>query len=197
MKHAQGYAEGFPAGVTLGIDIGSGGGLPGLVLAWTHADMEWLLVDGRKKSIDFLTGAIEELGLVARVTAHQLRLEEFGRLEQHRGVHQLVVARSFGPPAVVAECAAPLLAPGGRLLVSEPPPPGVAATGSDPSAPAVPRGDETSPSRWPADGLELLGMRPGHRWVHEGSTYQAIEQVSPCGDRYPRRVGIPTKRPLF
>jgi 16S rRNA (guanine527-N7)-methyltransferase len=91
-----------------------------------------------------------------------------------------VVVRSFGPPAVTAECGAPFLRVGGLLVVSEPP----AEEG------------KALEERWPADGLAPLGLEPAERWT-EPFTYHASRQVTPCPDRYPRRVGIPTKRPLF
>ena len=90
----------------------------------------------------------------------------------------LVTARGFGPPAVTAECAAPFLVLGGQLLVSEPPE-------SDPD------------SRWPAAGLALLGMNLDQVTSPTPAHYAVIDQGERCPDRYPRRVGIPVKRPLF
>lgn len=89
-----------------------------------------------------------------------------------------MVARGFGPPAVTAECAAPLLAEGGRLTVSEPPEP-------PPDRP-----------RWPPEGLAELGLALGPEW-HVPFHYRSFVQVERCPDRYPRRVGVPAKRPLF
>ena len=105
------------------------------------------------------------------------RAEVLGRSPAHRGRYDLAVARSFGPPAVVAECGAPLLIPGGAAVISEPPG-GV-------------------PSRWPAEGLALVGMRAGAQVVAGDATFQVLHQEEPCPDRYPRRVGVPSKRPLF
>ena len=105
------------------------------------------------------------------------RAEELGRQEELRTAFDLVVARSFGPPAAVAECAAPFLATGGHLLVSEPP-------------------DREVSDRWPEEGVSKVGL--GHpRLVVEGSRFALLTQVSQCPDRYPRRTGIPVKRPLF
>ena len=93
-----------------------------------------------------------------------------------RAAFDLVVARSFGPPAVVAECAAPFLRVGGRLAVSEPP------TGED---------------RWPPAPLAELGLEATERRDVGGAHVQLLRQTAPCPDRYPRRTGVPTKRPLF
>lgn len=115
--------------------------------------------------------------------ARAQRAEEAGRDPELRATFDLVTARGFGPPAVVAECAAPFLRPGGLLVVSEPPA-GEAA-------------------RWPAAGLAPLGLEPvGPPLTLEvGSgqtgTYQVLHQRIACPERWPRRTGIPAKRPLF
>jgi 16S rRNA (guanine527-N7)-methyltransferase len=157
------------------LDLGSGGGLPGLPLALTWPHTEWVLLDGSTVRAAFLGEAVSSLGLEGRVAVVATRAEEAGR-GPLRGIFDLVVARSFGPPAVTAECAAPFLRVGGRMLVAEPP------------------GGE--PDRWPAEGLRLLGMVIGDR----GSTptaYQFIVQDQECPSRFPRRTGVPAKRPLF
>ena len=117
------------------------------------------------------------LGCSARVRVVAERAEVVGRDGAHRSTSPLVVARSFGPPAVTAECAAPLLATGGLLVVSEPP-------GGD-------------GARWPVAGLALLGAVPERVFHTTKGTFQLIRQASPCPERYPRRVGVPAKRPLF
>jgi 16S rRNA (guanine527-N7)-methyltransferase len=105
------------------------------------------------------------------------RAEEAARAPQWRGSFDVVTARSFGPPAVTAECAVGFLRIGGALLVSEPPDP--------------------HPERWPADGLARLGLIaepvPGTASAHL-IRLRTSEAVDP---RWPRRVGIPRKRPLW
>jgi 16S rRNA (guanine527-N7)-methyltransferase len=165
------------------VDLGSGAGVPGLVLA-TRWETSFLLVDAHRRRAAFLTEAIRELELTGRVAVAAVRAEELGRTPAVRGTFQLATARGFGRPAVVAECAAPLLAVGGRLVVSEPPP------------------DVTrSADRWPSPGLEKLGMAGlGMREVHHpGREYHFVIAVQElvCPPRFPRRVGIPAKRPLF
>jgi 16S rRNA (guanine527-N7)-methyltransferase len=91
------------------------------------------------------------------------------------GTFELVTARSFAPPAPTAECAARFLAIGGTLIVSEPP---------------------GAPPRWDDAGLESLGLRKGAS-VRVDATYQVITKVAETPTLYPRRTGIPAKRPLF
>ncbi len=169
------------------LELGSGGGLPGLVLAVEDRDLRLVLLDSAHRSADFLSWAVEELGLSARVEVVNARAEELGREKRYRGCFAAVVARSFGPPAVTAECAAPFLQVGGRLIVSEPPGED-AGTSGDLSCPTV--------TRWPVEGCRKLGLVPEVGLRHEFG-FAVLRQASQCSDRYPRRPGIPAKRPLF
>ena len=176
--HALGFAEaagGRPAGPA--VDLGSGGGVPGLPLALLWPTSQWVLLDAGERRTAFLAEAVATLRLSDRVTVVRGRAEEVGRQPDRRAGHALVVARGFGPPAVTAECGAGLLAAGGRMVVSDPPA-GV-------------------PGRWPAEPLVSLGLAVGPLVHAEGGSYQVLIQDAPCPARFPRRPGIPAKRPLF
>ena len=112
------HALAFGTVASPALDLGSGGGLPGLVLAEADPDSTWVLLDSRSRSVVFLREAVATLGLGDRVEVLEARAEDAGRALSHRGRYHLVVARGFAPPAVTAECAAPLLVAGGRLVVS-------------------------------------------------------------------------------
>ncbi len=161
------------------LDLGTGGGLPGLVVAQRMTRATVTLLDGRTQRAQLLSRFVDELGWAHRVRVVAARAEEAGRDVHFRGQFDLVVARGFGRPGVTAECAAPFLRPGGWLVVSEPP-----ADGS---------GDA---ERWPAAGCLLVGLAP-RRTLALPWSFALLEQVTPCPERYPRRVGIPGKRPLF
>jgi len=176
-RHALGFAAGWEDLPPLALDLGSGGGVPGLVLAVEYPTLSVCLVDSRERSTDWLTEAVRSLGLSNRVAVVRARGEELGRDLQWRAQVPMVVARGFGPPAVVAECGAPLLVTGASMVVSEPPTPDA--------------------SRWPRAGLGELGLGLGRRWAHGGSHYQELVQLAPCPERFPRRVGVPAKRPLW
>jgi 16S rRNA (guanine527-N7)-methyltransferase len=160
-----------PAG--LSIDLGSGGGLPGLVLAAAQPDREWVLLDANHRRTEYLTDAVRRLGMTnVQVTCQ--RAENAGR-GTLRGRAQLVTARGFASPAPTAECAAPLLSVGGVLIVAEPP---------------------GAPARWPASGLAMVGLIEDTAIV-DPVALRRFRQVTICDERFPRRVGIPGKRPLF
>src|SRR5205085_3530969 len=125
-----------------GLDLGSGGGLPGLVLAMAQPDLEVVLLDANLRRMSFVGEAVATLELTRRVTVVRARAETSGRDPSCRGSFDLVVARGFGRPAVTAECGAPFLRTGGLPVVSEPP-------------------EEAEPAAgWPAPPPAELGLRP-------------------------------------
>jgi 16S rRNA (guanine527-N7)-methyltransferase len=162
------------------LDLGSGGGLPGLVLARYRPELELTLLEARQRACRFLRDAVAELGL-AGVVVVEARSEEAAHRPELRERFDAVVARSFGPPAVTAECAVGFLVPGGRLVVSEPPMEDGAAAPSP---------------RWPAEGLAGLGFGAAVRSGGPGAGFVSLTKVRADG-RWPRRVGIPAKRPLW
>ena len=119
IDHALGFVQTFES--SLGrppysvLDLGSGGGLPGLVLHQAWPETEVVLLEANERRVEFLkselarsgangplaAGPVEVVRGRAEAVAHQIRYRE--RFEG-------VSSRSFGPPAVVAECGAPFLA---------------------------------------------------------------------------------------
>ena len=187
IEHALGFlgaaVSAAPSGFRLDdgqvLDMGSGGGLPGLVLAASRPGLEIVLLDANLRSTSFLSEAVEALDLAHRVSVVRARAETSGRDAARRGRFDLVVARGFGRPAVTAECGSPFLRVNGRLVVSEPP------------------ADKLEPgSRWPPAALAELGLRPLELRRDEFA-YQVLVRDRPCPDAYPRRSGVPAKRPLF
>ena len=178
IEHAAGFiqAVGEPHPTRV-VDLGSGGGVPGLVVAGAWPGARVFLLDSSERRALFLAQAVAALGLSARVVVGHARAEDAGRDPAWRAQADVVLARSFGPPGVTAECAAPLLAVQGRLVVSEPP--------------------DGDGERWPAARLAELGLRPAGRFEQSFSRFQVLRQDRLCPPAFPRRVGVPAKRPLF
>lgn len=176
IAHSLAFAAMVLAPPCRAVDLGSGAGVPGLVLALSWPQTRWLLLDANERRSAFLRQAVTSLDLQGRVEVVTERAEFVGRDPAWRGTADVVVARAFGPPAVTAECATPLLRLGGALVVAEPP--------------------GGAPARWPSDGLRLLGLVADGRLI-EPVALQRFRLETPCPDRFPRRLGVPAKRPLF
>ena len=116
-----------------------------------------VLVDSNDRRTEFLSTVIAGLGSEADVEVLRARVEDAGRVSALREQFDLVTSRSFGAPAVTAECGAPFLAVGGLMIVSEPP-------DADPGS-----------ERWPSAGLAQLGLQPSTRVrFNEAFGYQVL-----------------------
>ena len=146
-----------------GLDLGSGGGVPGLVLAERYPTVAWVLVDNQRRRTSFLARVVAELGWVGRVTVIRAPAEELAHDDTHRGRYDVVTSRSFGPPATTAEIAAGFLAEGGRLAVAEPP-----------------AWDER---RWPAEPLRRWGLE---RRSSDGEPVAVFERTGALDGATPR-----------
>jgi 16S rRNA (guanine527-N7)-methyltransferase len=162
------------------LDLGSGGGVPGLVLALHWPEAHGVLLESQQRRCAFLERAVAQLGLVERVTVRCGRAERLARDPGLRGTADLVVARSFGRPAVTAECAVGFLRGGGRLVVSEPPA-GTADVGE----------------RWPTDGLAHFGLGAAVPVRSKDAGAVVMTMEGPPDDRWPRREGRPAKSPRW
>ena len=105
------------------------------------------------------------------------RAEDAARREEWRGRLACVVARGFGAAAVTAECGVGFLAPRGELVVSEPP-------GGD-------------AGRWDTAGLARLGLSGPEMVVTAGVAVARLRRDGPLDERWPRRSGVPARRPLW
>lgn len=160
------------------LDLGSGAGVPGLILLALWPRATGVLLDARRRRCSFLESAVGALDLVDRVSVACGRAEELARDQEFRGRFELVVARGFGVPATTAECGIGFLERGGRLAVSEPP-------------------GEPDPTRWPKEGLAELGLLGPEVRGSEGAQVAVLTSAEPPGERWPRRVGVPGRRPLW
>lgn len=163
------------------VDLGTGAGFPGLPLKILRPELELTLLDSVGKKTAFLSHVVAQLGL-AGVRVITGRAEELGRNPRERERHDLVTARAVADLRVLAEYGLPLLRLGGRLLA----PKGAAAREEAEAAQSA---------------LELLGgaIMSIERVELPGVTERAlvvIEKVRPTSRRFPRAVGVPSRKPL-
>jgi 16S rRNA (guanine527-N7)-methyltransferase len=123
MSFVAALAGGLPAhGPRAVVDLGSGGGLPGLVVADAYRETSVVLVDRREKRTDFLQRAVSRLAfshvtVIAGDVEAVCREVEAGK----RPPFDAVTARGFGPPGMTLRCARRLMSSDGVVVISEPP----------------------------------------------------------------------------
>lgn len=164
-------AEWPEAGGGLVADLGAGGGLPSLPLLVDQPGLRVVLVDAIQKRVSFLVWAAVELGVAERAEAWCGRAETFGHDDERRGRFDAVMARGFGPPSSTLECGAPLLRPGGRLVLSEPP----------------------EYRAYPADGLARCGLV----MVDQRAGCAVFERRGEMDPALPRSARLQARQPLL
>lgn len=158
------------------LELGAGGGVPGLPLLLTWERAHGVLVEAQRRRCRFLGEALATMALTDRAEVRCDRAETLARSPELRGGFELVVARGFAGPAVTAECAVGFLRPAGLLVVTEPP--------------------VADPTRWPTAGLAALGLTLEGRVDLGGFGFARLRHRDGMpAARWPRRV--PTKRPLW
>jgi 16S rRNA (guanine527-N7)-methyltransferase len=116
VEHAAAFVDALAGVDGTVVDLGSGGGVPGLVIADARPDLHVVLLDRRASRTDHLRRLVGRLGFAGRVEV--LTVDAAGAPP---AIADAVVARGFGPPPSTLRAATPLLRPGGLVVVSEPP----------------------------------------------------------------------------
>ena len=170
------------AGPPLLVDVGAGGGVPGIPLALALPGWRVVLVEATRKKVEFLTRAAATLG-AGRVEARWARAEDAGRAPDLRAQATAAVARAVGSVPACLELCLPLVAVGGRVLLYR---------GPDKAESELAEARRVS---------ALLGGGPPE--VREASLpggalrrLIAVTKVGPTPKAYPRRSGLPAKQPL-
>jgi 16S rRNA (guanine527-N7)-methyltransferase len=163
-------------------DVGSGGGFPGLVLAVARPEASYTLVESNRKRACFLEEVVGALQL-ANVSVIRERAEDVGRDPSHRGAHDLTLSRAVAPLPVSLEYCLPLTRVEGKCLIMK-----------GPQAAREVEGGGRALSELRARIVETrrLSLPQGMG----GRTLLLVEKEAPTPDRYPRRRGMPAKRPL-
>ena len=182
------------------IDIGAGAGFPGLPLKLIRPHIALTLIDSVGKKTAFLADLIRRLNLAA-ATVLTARAEDLARQQAHREQYDVALARAVAPAPVLVEYALPFLRVGGRLIAQK-----TAAKGPDEliacqQACVLLGGGPPRlvPVTLPTPAGDTPGAAPYLAAVQQalsGHTLLVVEKQHPTPARYPRRPGIPAKRPL-
>ena len=161
------------------VDVGSGGGLPGLPLKIARPELVVTLVEADQAKAAFLVQACARLDL-SDVEVVARRAEDVGRDPRYREAFDVAVARAVAPLPVLVELCLPLVRVGGRLLAQK--------TDKEPITPAE-------------RAIEVLGgsratIEQARSAVRRTGTLVIVEKVRPTPAPYPRRPGLARRKPL-
>jgi 16S rRNA (guanine527-N7)-methyltransferase len=164
------------------LDLGTGAGFPGLPLKIVRPELEVVLLDATRKKVAFLEEVVAALGLKGAFPLWG-RAEEVAHLPEHREAYQRVTARAVAHLCVLAELGLPFLGPGGVMVAQK--------------GPRV--AEELAPL---PKALGLLGgsLREVRSlrlpFLEEERALVVLAKEVPTPAAYPRRPGVPEKKPL-
>ena len=161
------------------IDLGSGVGVPGIPIAVVRPEVHVVLLEASRNKAGFLQVAVRELALENAEVVHG-RAEALGHDPRHRERYHAVTARALAPLRVLVEYALPLLKVGGVGV--------------------FPKGRAAAEELVVASrALRLLGGEADLRMgasAQQQSPVIVVRKVAPTPSAYPRRPGVPSRRPL-
>jgi 16S rRNA (guanine527-N7)-methyltransferase len=166
----------------LGIDIGTGAGFPGLPIRIMRPLLRMTLVDSSRKKTVFLKHLVKCLGLQG-VEVLWARAEALGQDPAHRERYDVVLARAVADLAVLAEYCLPLCRKGGRFVAQK------GAEIHDELQEAQTAIDVLGGTLREVKALHVPGLSDARSLV-------VIDKLKETPDKYPRRPGMPSKRPL-
>jgi 16S rRNA (guanine527-N7)-methyltransferase len=161
------------------VDVGSGAGLPGLPLKIERPELNVTLIEADERKAAFLVQACAALGL-SDVEVVPRRAEDVGNDLAYRETFDVAVARALAPMAVLAELCLPLVRVGGRLLAQK--------TERD--------NLESADHAIELMGGALVEVRAAPSAARRTGTVVVVEKARPTPAGYPRRPGVPARRPL-
>lgn len=164
------------------VDIGTGGGIPGMPLAIARPDIRWTLIDATAKKVAFLRDVIDELSLPNVVLYHG-RIEELAHEPHLRGRYRVLTARAVSSLPALLELGLPMVHTGGTLLL----PKGLDIAGE---LAAAERAADTLGGRIVSHDV----LPDADTGVETTLVVVSKEHETPAA--YPRRAGLPARAPL-
>ena len=164
------------------IDVGTGGGFPGIPLALAAPDKEFVLMDSLNKRIKIINQLCEEIG-ITNVTAVHARAEELAKNKAHRQKYDLCVSRAVANLSTLSEYCLPFIKQGGWFLSY--------------------KGPDTDKEL--ADAKKAIKILGGQIDREELASLESsglehkiifIKKVKDTPAKYPRKAGTPSKDPL-
>lgn len=164
------------------LDVGAGAGFPGIPLVIFRSDLALTMLETTEKRVKFLKKAISGLGL-NNVEAVHTRAEDFGRKKFFRDKYDIVVSRAVAPLSVLAEYCLPPLREGGVFIAMK--------------GPKIQ--EEVKATQ---NALFVLGGAVKDivdiqlPVTGDERKLVVISKIKATPETYPRRAGIPAKKPL-
>ena len=165
------------------IDVGTGGGFPGLAVAIALPKARLTLLDSVGRKVEAVRAMAADLGLASRVQLRCERIERTGQGGSTRGRFDWALARAVARAPVVAEYLVPLLRPDGRALLYR---------GQWSPEDQADLDRALVPLRARLEAMERLEL-PALRGVRHALL---LRPTGPCPKAYPRAVGVPARQPL-
>lgn len=165
------------------IDVGTGGGFPGLAAAIAFPGARLTLVDSVARKVEAVRAMAEAIGLAERISLRCERIEQTGHQRDCRAGFDVALARAVAQAPVVAEYLVPLLRPAGRALLYR-------GIWTDADSAGLERALRPLRARLVGVHSRQLPAARGLRHVLE------IEPTDRCPSGFPRPVGVPAKQPL-
>lgn len=162
------------------IDVGTGAGFPGLPLAIAHPELQVTLLDAQEKRCHFLRAVRDELALSNVVILHG-RAEDFGRDHQYRERFDRAVARAVAALPVLSEYLLPFVKTGGQMLCWKGP-------GAAEEVPAA----KSAIAQLGGGKIRTLPMA----YEDEHHVLVVVDKKEKTLPQFPRKNGVPAKRPL-
>jgi 16S rRNA (guanine527-N7)-methyltransferase len=161
------------------VDVGSGGGLPGLPLKIARPDIAVTLVEADQAKAAFLLQACVRLDL-GDVVVLARRAEDVGRDPRYREVFDVAVARAVAPMPALVELCLPLVRVGGSLLAQKT------------------EKEDIDAARYAIEvlGGSLESVLPAPSAARTSGTVVVVRKIGHTPAAYPRRPGVPARKPL-